>query len=205
MKTSKPDLSKLWEQICMADDMKSFEVLYTILSNKLIRFCVYYVGKKEVAEEIVSEVFVKCWENRKAKTDLLNPESYFFAAVRNQSLKHIKKSAQLTTVEIESSDTSSFIQHTNPENELENKELHIRLDQAIEKLPPQAKTVFRLIKESGMKYKEVADLLEISPRTVQTQLVRAIAKLRVTLQSYYQIDHKKEENPKKEENNKLIR
>lgn len=193
MKPLKPDLSQLWVQICTTDDVKAFEVLYLMLCHKLIRFCTYYVGKKEVAEEIVSEVFVKCWENRKAKTDLLNPESYFFVAVRNQSLKHIKKFANINLVEIDDTETTGFIQMNNPEKQLENKELHEHLDRAIDQLPMQAKTIFRMIKEGGMKYKEVAELLEISPRTVQTQLVRSISKLRITLQSYYQIDHKKEE------------
>lgn len=196
MKTLKPDLSQLWAKVCTEDDIKAFEVLYHALCNKLIRFCLYYTGNKEVAEEIVSEVFVKCWENRKAKSDLLNPESYFFIAVRNQSLKHIKKYAHIHAVEIESCDTAEFIHVNNPERALENKELHTHLNIAIEKLPKQAKMVFRMIKESGMKYKEVAEILDISPRTVQTQLVRAIAKLRITLQAYYHIDHKKEDNNK---------
>nr|WP_233166767.1 sigma-70 family RNA polymerase sigma factor [Pedobacter sp. ASV2] len=73
------------------------------------------------------------------------------------------------------------VNHFNPEIIFEQKELHKKLDHAIETLPPQAKIIFRLIKENGMKYKEVADILGISPRTVQTQLFRAIAKLRVIL------------------------
>jgi RNA polymerase sigma-70 factor (ECF subfamily) len=89
-------------------------------------------------------------------------------------------------VEIASAGEFHFITATDPEKELERKELHYKLDQAIETLPQQAKIVFRLIKENDMKYKEVAEILAISPRTVQTQLFRAIAKLRVILQSYHQ-------------------
>ncbi|KIO74738.1 hypothetical protein TH53_24705 [Pedobacter lusitanus] len=90
-------------------------------------------------------------------------------------------------MEIESSNEFQFMDHADPEKELESKELHYRLDQAIDKLPAQARIVFKLIKENGMKYKEVAEILEISPRTVQTQLFRAIDKLRVSLRAYHHI------------------
>ena len=197
MKAPKTDLFPLWTKVCAEDDIKAFEVLYDLLFKRLIKFCIYYVERKEVAEEIVSDIFVRCWENRKTETVILNLETYLFTAVRNQSLKHLKKNAHIHLVEIESAAEFRFIDRTDPEKELNNKELHHKLDQAIEKLPPQAKMIFRLIKENGMKYKEVAEILEISPRTVQTQLFRAIAKLRVILQSYYQMHNKenKSNNP----------
>ncbi|WP_348619688.1 RNA polymerase sigma-70 factor [Pedobacter lusitanus] len=183
----KPDLSSLWTKVCAEDDVKAFEALYYLLFNRLIKFCIYYVGKKEVAEEIISDILVRCWENRKADTVILNLETYLFTAVRNQSLKYLKKNANIHLVEIESSNEFQFMDHADPEKELESKELHYRLDQAIDKLPAQARIVFKLIKENGMKYKEVAEILEISPRTVQTQLFRAIDKLRVSLRAYHHI------------------
>jgi len=169
------------------DDLKSFEILYYHLFNKLIRFCVFYVGRKEVAEEIVADIFVRCWENRKAETIILNLETYLFTAVRNQSLKYIKKNAAVHLVEIEPANEFYFMDALNPEKVLENKELHHKLDQAIDKLPEQARIIFKLIKENGMKYKEVAEILNISPRTVQTQLFRAIDKLRISLKAYHHL------------------
>lgn len=192
MKLVKPDLSTLWTKICVEDDLKSFEVLYRSLAARLLKFSVYYVSQKEVAEEIVSEIFVKCWENRKDNLHVLNPETYLFVAVKNQSLKHIRKYSNVHLVEIEEQPQSfQFRDSTDPSKELERKELHLKLDQAIDTLPAQAKMVFKLIKEDGMKYKEVAEILDISPRTVQTQLFRAIAKLRIVLSSYHELDHKK--------------
>lgn len=183
----KPDLSPLWTKICVDDDIKAFEALYYLLFNRLIKFCVYYVGKKEIAEEIISDIMVRCWENRKAETVILNLETYLFTAVRNQSLKYIKKNAHVHLVEIEPSSEFQFMDHADPGKQLENKELHHQLDQAIDKLPKQSRIIFKLIKENGMKYKEVAEILEISPRTVQTQLFRAIDKLRVSLKAYHDI------------------
>lgn len=182
MKAAKPDLVVIWNKICLEDDIKSFEQLYRFLYSRLIKFSVYYVVDKQVAEDLVAELFVKCWENRATNTHVLNPESYFFTAVKNQSLKYLKKNSSITFIDLVDAEEDVSVTAQTPEYILETKELHRQLDFAIAGLAPQAATVFRLIKESGMKYKEVAELLNISPRTVQTQLFRAIAKLRLILQ-----------------------
>jgi RNA polymerase sigma-70 factor (ECF subfamily) len=182
LKAAKPDLVVLWNKICLEDDIKSFEQLYRFLYSRLIKFSIYYVVDKQAAEDLVTEVFVKCWENRAASTHVLNPESYFFIAVKNQSLKYLKKNYSITFIDLADAEEDVSVTAQTPEYILETKELHRQLDFAIAGLAPQAATVFRLIKESGMKYKEVAELLNISPRTVQTQLFRAIAKLRLILQ-----------------------
>jgi len=182
LKAAKPDLVVIWNKICLEDDIKSFEQLYRFLYSRLIKFSVYYVVDKQVAEDLVAELFVKCWENRATSTHVLNPESYFFTAVKNQSLKYLKKNSSITFIDLVDVEEDISVTAQTPEYILETKELHRQLDFAIAGLAPQAATVFRLIKESGMKYKEVAELLNISPRTVQTQLFRAIAKLRLILQ-----------------------
>lgn len=188
------DTSGLWRQICFNDDLKAFEALFYGLNNKLIKFCILYVHQKEAAEEIVSDVFIKCWEGRKGLTEIVNPETYLFVCVKNQSLNYVKKYSNIHLVQIESSDKVEFINTYDPEKEFERKELHFLLDQAIAKLPHQARVVFKLIKEDGMKYKEVAEILNISPRTVQTQLFRAIKKLSAIL-SDHQLVSKSNINP----------
>ncbi|MBS7567002.1 RNA polymerase sigma-70 factor [Mucilaginibacter sp. Bleaf8] len=181
----KTDISELWKKICQDDDTKAFERLYYTLFSKLLKFCMYYTHQQEPAEDIVSELFVTCWNNRKSLAHITYPETYLFIATKNQALKYRKKYSTIHLVEIEP-DQHQLIDIADPSQKLERKELHHRLDQAIETLPLQARMVFRLIKENGLKYKEVAEILEISPRTVQTQLFRAIAKLRVLLKGYHQ-------------------
>lgn len=184
MRDRKVDTLKLWKLICNNDDENAFELFFHILNNSLIKFCVLYVHQREIAEEIVSDVFVKCWLNRKNLIEIQNPETYLFVAVKNQSLNHIKKYSTIHLVQIEETNSVEFVNTYNPQKEIENKELIFRMDQAIAGLPQQCRIVFRLIKEDGMKYKEVAEILNISPRTVQTQLFRAIKKLSVILTQY---------------------
>ncbi|WP_428329773.1 RNA polymerase sigma-70 factor [Mucilaginibacter sp.] len=181
MKNHKADITSLWSGICIDDDLKAFEVLFHLLHVKLIKFCVFYIHQKEPAEEIVSDVFVKCWESRKILHHIVNPETYMFVAVKNQSLNYLKKYSNIHIVQIENSNEVEFINIYDPQKELEKKELNFLMDKAIASLSPQSSIIFRLIKEDGMKYKEVAEILNISPRTVQTQLFRAMKKLAVIL------------------------
>lgn len=182
--STKQDSISLWKQICFEDDLKAFELLFHTLNTRLIKFSVFYIRQREAAEEIVSDVFVKCWESRKNLINVVNPETYLFVAVKNQSFNYLKKFSSIHVVQIEESNEVEFVNTFDPERELERKELHFLLDQAIASLPQQACIVFRLIKEDGMKYKEVAEILNISPRTVQTQLFRAMKKLSIILSSH---------------------
>jgi len=191
LKDRKVDTLNLWKLICNNDDEKAFELLFHLLNNSLTKFCILYVNQREIAEEIVSDVFVKCWLNRKSLTEILNPETYLFVAVKNQSLNHIKKYSSIHLVQIEETNSVEFVNTYNPQREIENKELIFRMDKAITALPQQCRIVFRLIKEDGMKYKEVAEILNISPRTVQTQLFRAIKKLSIVLNNYNKLNNPK--------------
>lgn len=181
---------ELWISICNGDDRKAFELLFHQLNGRLIKFCTLYIRQREAAEEIVSDVFVKCWINRKMLVEIQNPETYLYVAVKNQSLNHIKKYSNVHLVELEDVHELKLVNSFDPEKEMEHRELVITLDQAINSLPQQCKIIFKLIKDEGMKYKEVAVILDISPRTVQTQLFRAIKKLSVSLQPYIKTSRK---------------
>ncbi len=184
LRVDKNDTLSLWKKVCFEDDLKAFESLFHMLNTRLIKFCMFFIGQKESAEDIVADVFVTCWENRKDFGDIANPETYLFVAVKNRSLNYLKKFSNIHLVLLESSDEAEFVNTFDPEKELERKELHFHLDQAIASLPQQARIIFRLIKEDGLKYKEVAEILNISPRTVQTQLFRAMKKLSIILAAH---------------------
>jgi RNA polymerase sigma-19 factor, ECF subfamily len=181
LKDKKVDILNLWKRICFHDDDKAFESLFYLLNMPLIKFCMMYIHQKESAEEIVSDVFAKCWISRKSLRDVQNPDTYLFVAVKNQSLNHLKKYSHIHLVQIEHTHEVRFSKTYSPQEELEKKELIFKIEQAVESLPRQCRIIFGLVKEDGMKYKEVAEILDISPRTVQTQLFRAMKKLSMVL------------------------
>lgn len=177
-------VADLLKNIRQYDDEKSFEELFQLFYQRLLNFSIQYVDDKETAEEIVSDVFAKLWINRKKTEYIHNPEVYLFIAVKNQSLNHLKRFSNYKVAFIEETGIHQLINTHSPEKELERKELFFKINQAIDSLPKQCKIIFNLVKEEGLKYKEVAAILNISPRTVETQLVRAMKKLDKILAPY---------------------
>jgi len=182
------NIQELWVQIVEESDSKAFESLFYALNPRLIKFCLFYVHKKEVAEEIVSDTFVKSWLQRGELTHVKNAETYLFIAVKNQALNYIKRFSSIHMVAIDES-TARLVDTYRPDREMEKRELIFKLDQAIESLPQQCRIIFRLVKDEGMKYKEVAEILGISPRTVHTQLFRAMKKLNAEMTPYVKSDY----------------
>lgn len=194
MKPDKQYLQLLTTNIVERSDEKSFEKLFNLFYGRLVSFSEHYTHNRELSEEIVSEVFVKIWNKRKEIGDINNIESYLFIAVKNQSLNNLSKT-QFSSIEVSAMhqpELSNLIEVFNPEKELETQELLHSINIAIDSLPPQCRTVFKMIKEDGMKYKEVAEILNISSRTVETQLVRALKRLDVALAPYVEKKVKKQ-------------
>lgn len=180
-------------------NQKAFEDLYRMFFPRLYNFAMLYVHKKEAAEEIVNDIMVKIWEKRITVCIIENLETYLFTAVRNHSLNYLQKYSHYHIAVEPETGLAEVISINDPEKELEWKEISFKLNMAVEQLPEQCRTVFRLIKEEGFKYKQVAEILSISPRTVETQLFRAIKKLSAVVSIYL-------ENPpvKKNNNNKPL-
>lgn len=176
----------LWQNICGQQDAASYEILFHLMNSQLIKFSMQYVQLRQVAEEIVIDVFLKCWMKRNELLHVGNPRTYLYTAVKNQSLNYRKKYSAMMVVDIDQTGNYELVDTSNPQLQLERKELMDKLNQTIDGLPAQSRMVFKLIKEDGLKYKEVADLLEISPRTVQNHLFAAILKLNERLAAYFE-------------------
>jgi RNA polymerase sigma-70 factor (ECF subfamily) len=179
-------------------DQRSFEDLYRLFFARLFNFALLFVHKREIAEETVNDVMMKIWNKRADLHQVKNLETYLFVAVRNQSLNYLSQYSNYHIALEPDNEKGEIINLNDPEKELEWKEIHFRLHQAIDQLPEQCRTVFKLIKEEGFKYKQAAEILNISPRTVETQLFRAIKKLNKVIDLYL------DQAPKKRDNFPLI-
>ncbi len=184
MKESKTHINHLLENISARDDQRSFEELFRLFYERLLNFCMRYTMAREIAEELVSDALFTIWEKRKDLSHVQNMETYLFVMVKNKSINYTKQFSNYRYVYLEESGGHELININDPGKELERRELMLKMDKAIEKLPRQCKIIFSLVKEEGLKYKDVAQILDISPRTVETQLVRALKKLDKVLNSY---------------------
>jgi RNA polymerase sigma-70 factor (ECF subfamily) len=179
------NIKALQQQIACDGDEKAFAELFRYFYDRLLHFCIQYVHTREAAEEIVSDVFVKIWNRRADLEEIANLEVYLFVAVKNHSLNYLEQYSSLRITPI--NDENGLSQLTNsvdPERAMEWKEILFRMDQEVSRLPDQCRRIFKLIKEEGFKYKDVAEILNISPRTVETQLFRAMKRLNEVVGPY---------------------
>ncbi len=181
MKIDKSYTRHLLDSISRLEDEKAFESLFKLFYDRLLVFSLNYVHSKELAEEVISDVFMKIWSNRHHLHSIDNIETYLYIATKNQSLNYAHQLSVYKISPLKEANLQDLINPFDPEKELELCELQFDLNLAIESLPAQCKMVFKLIKEDGFKYKEVAQILNLSVRTVETQLVRAIKKLDAAL------------------------
>ncbi len=159
-------------------DEQSFERLFRYYYEPLANFALKYLGDPNEAEEVVQEVFTYVWQ-KKGQLDIkTNPKSYLYGAVRNGCLNYLKhqKVANLYVQRaLHGGD------HFDQVDIMELSELESTIQQAIEKLPPKCKEIFELNRFEGKRYKEIAEQLGISLKTVENQMGKALKVMREEL------------------------
>lgn len=145
-------------------------------SDALFLFAKGILASSPLAEEVVSDVFVKVWQARQQLSEISNIKGYLFNAVRNQSITYLRKQNK-DVVSIEDIHQYYFEPIDTPDDsELKDEQLK-QIYRAIDYLPTQTKMVFSLAKIQGLKYKEIAELLDISVKTVDYHVASAVKKI----------------------------
>jgi len=163
------------------NDELAFEKVYRQYFVRLFRFCFSIVHQKEAAEEIVNDVFLYLWKRREQSGDIRNLEVYLYISTKNLSLNYLRDNHFLHVVDI-SEQVSQYIKlEVTPGSMMESAETIRQMQKAIDELPPRCKLIFKLIKEDGLKYKDVAALLNISVKTVEAQMTIALKRLRTRI------------------------
>lgn len=161
-----------------SEDEAAFTQLYQHFGKKLLQFAFNLVRSKEVAEELVEDVFVKLWSNRKQVPEIDNITVYLYVAVKNRSLNALSQKAhELVAAPFDYLDTTVDDFAADPYEIMITAEMMDRMRKSVDALPPRCKMIFKLIREDGLKYKEVAEILNISVNTIDTQMAIAIKKI----------------------------
>jgi RNA polymerase sigma-70 factor (family 1) len=183
MQEPKQQLVALFKQI-QQGDKHAFDQFFLLYHHQLVAFAQQYLKQTEDAEEAVSELFVKIWLKRNSFSEVLHPEVYLFVAVKNACLNLIRSRKKRDLLFPMRNDDEIIATEGVNQTRIEEKELHKILDQAIANLPQQRRLIFKLIKENGLKTKDVAKILSISNRTVENQLYKAVKTLAMVLSEY---------------------
>ncbi|WP_319503051.1 RNA polymerase sigma-70 factor [uncultured Draconibacterium sp.] len=160
---------------------RSFQLLMEVTSDELLHYALSFVRNQEIAEELVSDVYVKIWHKRSELPTIQNIRSYLFIAVKNSCLSHLRKLKNDKIVFIDEYNDFLFpVVESNDEETLE-KEMLNKIYEAIEELPPKCREAFSLAKINGFKHREIAEIMNISEKTVNNHLVTALKKITETL------------------------
>ena len=144
-------------------------------------FALRFTEKTEDAEDVVQQAFADVWDKCCHNVTIANFKSYLYQAVRNRSLTLVAQSA-------DTGQTTEFLadmEDMSEEEQMYQSERDARLWAAIDELPPERKKIFLLSKRDGLKYQEIAEELNISIKTVENQIGKALKTLRETAVRIY--------------------
>ncbi|WP_215224890.1 RNA polymerase sigma-70 factor [Echinicola shivajiensis] len=168
------------------NDERAFSLFFDHYHTRLINLALLFLPNYQQAEEIVSDVILQLLQKREGLLQIQNFEGYLFKMVKNRALNTLKvASREKGKISIDDIQDYLIPDVSDPEKKMINSDLKRELNRVIENLPPKRRLVFKMVKDENLSYKEVAEILEISERTVEVHLKLAITDLRVTLQQFY--------------------
>lgn len=166
------------------DDEQAFAALYHKYHQKLFYFVLNFTQSQQAAEDVLQEVFVKIWSERKQLTGITNFNAWIFRVTKNHVLNGLKRMAHETLI------LAEIARDMNPDAEdtyaiLSYKDVHAVLKAGLTELPPQQKLVMELSRDEGLKYEEIGSRLNISPLTVKKHAAQALQYLREKIKRHY--------------------
>lgn len=164
-------------------DPKVFEVIYRYYYAKLCFYAYSMVHDRDISKDVVHDVFSNMWTRRIDLQHVVSLKFYLYRAVKNKAINYLKLAKTKITSPVDS-ELIQFKSSENIESDYERNELEGIVEKIIDELPPKCREVFILVKYQGLKYHEAAEILQISPNTVDNHMAKAFSKLRKELTPY---------------------
>lgn len=169
----------------ISGDIKAFETLFYDYYDRLAYYAFQFLKDKDGAEDVVQELFSKLWINKEKLRVENSINAYLYGAVKNACLNHLKHQK---IKEVYISSAVFTIEYDNyAANEIDAKDLEQLIQSCIVDLPPKRQKIFILSRKHGLKYQEIAVKLNISVKTVEAQMGKALGFLRERLKEYLAI------------------
>lgn len=168
-KKADKDLVKL----LINNDEAAFSELYVRYKNKLMAFCFTYLKSTDEAEDLVQELFLYIWESRYFINEERSFSSYLYTIAHNRVLNYFRNVD--VKLKVETLLAKQIPQYEEIiESDIIYKEYLSMLKQVITQLPPQRKRIFNMSREQNLTHKEIAEILGISPHTVQEHISESL-------------------------------
>jgi RNA polymerase sigma-70 factor (family 1) len=160
------------------DSEQAFTELFHIFTPKLLPFVSRLTRNEHIAKELIQETFLRLWVDRVNLTEIQNPSAWIYRIASNLSINWLRTQGSRRRIiqKIEPQEaTDSVVQ------ELDSKELHGIIQQAVNQLPEKRQEIYRLSREEGLSHQQIAEKLNISPNTVKNQLIHALKSIRESI------------------------
>lgn len=167
-------------------DVKAFEGIFRQYYSPLCLYAASITGRMEVAEEIVQELFYVFWKEKEKIQLFHSIKSYLYGAVRNQSLQYCEHMEVRNRYRETVLSCQQEIRSTDPQDQIEYKELQKLINKTLQKLPERRLRIFRMHRFEGKKYAEIASTLSLSVKTVEAEMTKALQILRIEIENYIQ-------------------
>lgn len=167
----------LCEKISQHSDQQAFKELYLAYFGRLYKFAFSILHSAEFAEEAVNDVFLSIWQKRSTLKNIANLSSYLFISTKNTSFNYLSKFSKERNISLDDVLIRFEADELTPETAFFTAEVRNEIEQAINQLSPKTKLVFQMAKVEGMKYKEIAEIMNISVNTIDNHIASAVKKL----------------------------
>lgn len=171
----------LFRKVAFQDDEQAFKELFLEFYPALCVFAMRYVTHEETARDMVQDVFFKVWKNRKSIYITTSFRNFLITSVRNHCTDYLRKQDVKNRY---TEKTCSSLFHTSPEEVYTIKELETIIGEALAKLPPNVRKAFEMNRFKEMTYIAIADKMEVSPKTIESYISKALKILRIELRDY---------------------
>jgi RNA polymerase sigma-70 factor (ECF subfamily) len=161
----------------------AFEMIFKTYYQPLCRYAYSFLQDKEEAEEVVQASFITVWEKRNNIAIETSLKSYLYRMVRNSCLNVIKHE-KVKQLHVAHELAVSEVAYESVSQKVQAAELEIKITEAMKTLPEQCRLVFQLSRFEELKYQEIADQLQISVKTVENHMGKALKLMREQLKDY---------------------
>ena len=167
--------------ILVIADEHAFKLVFENLYDALVRYAFTFLKDSDEAEDIVQLQFVKLWEKRAELTIHTSVKAFMYSAIYNACINKLK---QQQVRQSYAKEVQLYATNSSSADELQHKELEQKIEQALQVLPEQCAKIFKMSRFEHLKYKEIADELNLSIKTIENQMGKALKILREQLKDY---------------------
>lgn len=171
-------------------DVHAFEMFYKKYHYRLFAYARKYIADEEVVRDLLQEFFIDFWENRNKLDIHSTPEGYLFRCVHNRCIDYLRKNTvrndfvDLADLRLNEVKGQYYLNETGPLNTVFSEDIETIAQKVIDELPEQCRRVFLMSRKEGISTREIAEVMDLSPRTVESHVYRVLKILKTNLSDY---------------------